>query len=335
MTALRRGELFAISSPEEFPAEAVNERLFAQRLQIKAHVAIPLLLSGQPIGVLGIVCMRRSRQWPPAVLQRLRLVGTVLGNVIARKRAMHDYMRLSRTLEHAGRVATTEQLASSFVHEIKQPLGASLTNAQSALKLLDVPNPNLAEVRAALEDIVADNRRAGDIVQGLRRFLRRQEPSFTAIPTLELFDSVVHFVAPEARKQGIEIRVVADERLPALLADRVQVQQVFVNLLLNSFDALDANPPGERRVLIAAAAAPLDRVAISVRDSGPGVPEHLRGSLFEPFVTTKRQRLGIGLAIAQTIVTEHGSRLTYSEARNGGAVFTFSLPAAPREAHVT
>ena len=269
------------------------------------------------------------------MLQRLRLVGTVLGNVIARKRAMHDYMRLSRTLEHAGRVATTEQLASSFVHEIKQPLGASLTNAQSALKLLDVPSPNLAEVRAALEDIVADNRRAGDIVQCLRRFLRRQEPSFTAIPIPELFDAVVHFVAPEARKQGIEIRVVADERLPEVLADRVQVQQVFVNLLLNSFDALDVNTPGERRVLIAAAAAPLDRVAISVRDSGPGVPEHLRGSLFEPFVTTKPQGLGIGLAIAQTIVTEHGSRLTYSDARNGGAVFTFSLPAAPREVHAT
>jgi C4-dicarboxylate-specific signal transduction histidine kinase len=330
---LRLGELFVFSSPDEIPAEAVNERLLAQRLQIKAHVSIPLMVSGSVIGSLGIACIRRSRQWPAEILQQIRLIGTVFGNALSRKRAVQEYLRLSRALEHAGRVAAMGQLASSFAHEINQPLGASLTNAQTALRLLDEPQPDLAEVRAALEDIAGDNRRAGDIVHELRRFLRKQEPSFTTIAVAELFEAVARFVAPEARSQGVEVRVDAADGLPEVLADRVQIQQVFVNLLLNSFDALYAEPPGQRRVVLAAAPAPSDRVAVSVSDSGPGVPEHLRSGMFEPFVTTKPEGLGIGLAIAQTIVTAHGGRLAYSDARDGGAVFAFTLAVAAQEVH--
>jgi len=330
---LRRGELFVFSSPDEIPAEASNERLLAQRLQIKAHVSIPLMVSGSVIGALGIACIRHSRRWPPEILQQIRLIGTVFGNALARKRAVQEYLQLSRALEHAGRVAAMGQLASSFVHEINQPLGASLTNAQTALRLLDAPQPDLAEVRAALEDIAADNRRAGDIVHELRRFLRKQQPSFTTMAVGELFEAVTRFVAPEARSQGVEVCVDAADGLPDVLADRVQIQQVFVNLLLNSFDALYAEPPGQRRVVLAAAPAPSDRVAVSVSDSGPGVPEDLRSSMFEPFVTTKPDGLGIGLAIAHTIVTAHGGRLAYSDARDGGAVFAFSLATAAQDMH--
>ena len=330
---LRRGEVFAFSSLDEIPADASNERLIAQEQQVKAHVSVPLMLSGNAIGGLGVACMRRSRRWPAAVLQRLRLVGTVFASALARKRAVQEYLQLARALEHAGRVAAMGQLASSFAHEINQPLGASLTNAQTALRLLDAPEPDLAEVRAALDDIANDNRRAGDIVHELRRFLRNQEPSFTTIAVGELFEAVVRFVSPEARNQGVEVCIDVADSLPDLLADRTQIQQVFVNLLLNSFDALYTKPPGQRRVLLAAAPAPANRVAISVSDSGPGVPEHLRSSVFEAFVTTKPEGLGIGLAIAQTIVTAHGGKLAYSDARDGGAVFAFSLAAAGQEVH--
>lgn len=330
---VRRGEMFAFSSVDEIPEEAVNERLFAQRAQIKSHVSIPLMLSGQPIGVLAIASVQRARHWPNPVLQRLRLTGNVLGSALARKRAMREYLQLSRTLEHAGRVAAMGQLASSFAHEIKQPLGASLTNAQTALRILDSSLPDLSEVRAALEDIVGDNRRAGEIVQEWRRFMRRKEPLLTPIAVRELFDAVLHFVAPEARNQGVSIRIDVDDGAPEVLADRVHMQQVFVNLLLNSFDALLAKAREQRRVLLAAARAPWNRVMLSVSDSGPGVPKHLLPNLFEPFLTTKPQGLGIGLAIAQTITTAHGSRLTYSDGVDGGAVFTFSLAAASGEAH--
>jgi C4-dicarboxylate-specific signal transduction histidine kinase len=257
----------------------------------------------------------------------------VFGNALARKRSGQEYLQIARALEHAGRVAAIGQLASSFAHEINQPLGASLTNAQTARRLLDAPEPDLAEVRAALDDIANDNRRAGDIVRELRRFLRNQEPSFTTIAVGELFEAVVRFVSPEARSQGVEVCFDVAEGLAEVLADRVQIQQVLVNLLLNSFDALYPKPPGQRRVLLAAAPAPANRIAISVSDSGPGVPEHLRSSVFEAFVTTKPEGLGIGLAIAQTIVTAHGGKLAYSDARDGGAVFALSLAAAVQEMH--
>ena len=330
---LRRGELVVFSSLDELPLEAAEDRRILDRFELKAHVSIPLMLSGNAIGALGIGCIRRSRRWPATVLQRIRLIGTVFANAIARQRAVREFLQLSRALEHAGRVAAMGQLASSFAHEINQPLGASLTNAQTALRLLDAPRADLVEVRAALEDIARDNRRAGDIVHELRRFLRKQEPLFTAIAVGELFEAVVRFVSPEARNQGVEVRIDAADGLPEVLADRVQIQQVFVNLLLNAFDALYAAPPGQRRVVLAAAPAPSNHVAVSVSDSGPGVPAHLRASLFEPFVTTKSGGLGIGLAIAQTIITAHGSRLEYSDARDGGAVFTFSLAAVANVVH--
>ncbi len=325
---LRRGEPLVFSSLDEFPPEAAQERRVFEQLQLKAHVSIPLTVSGTMIGVLAIGCIRRSRPWPAQILQRIRLIGMVFGNALARKRAVQEYVQLSRALTHAGRVAAMGQLASSFAHEINQPLGASLTNAQTALRLLDAPKPDLPEVRAALEDIAADNRRAGEIVRELRRFLRKHEPNLSKVGVLELLEAVVRFVSPEARGKEVDVTIDMAAVLPEVMGDRVQIQQVLVNLLLNAFDALAAMPAGQRRVVIAATPAPPGRVAISVSDCGAGVPEHLRSQLFEPFVTTKPDGLGIGLAIAQTIVTAHGGRLEHREGANGGAVFAFSLAAA-------
>jgi signal transduction histidine kinase len=324
----RRGETFVFSSLDELPPEAAEERRVLARIGLKAHVSVPLMVSGTVIGALAIGCIRHSRPWSPQVLQRLRLMGMVFGNALARKRAVQEYMQLSRALTHAGRVAAMGQLASSFAHEINQPLGASLTNAQTALRLLNAPQPDLAEVRAALEDIAADNRRAGDIVRELRRFLRKHEPNLSKVAVRELLEAVVRFVSPEARAKEVDVAIDTADGLPDVMADRVQIQQVLVNLLLNAFDALAAMPAGQRRVVIAAAAAAPGRVAISVSDCGAGVPEALRAQLFEPFVTTKPDGLGIGLAIAQTIVTAHSGRLEYREGADGGAVFAFSLAAA-------
>src|SRR5207302_2265863 len=135
---------FVVSSLDEMLPEASVDLALMRRNHIKAHVLTPLMLSGGAIGAHGISWMQRSRRLAPAVLQRLRLVGTVFGNALARRRAAQEQTQLSRTLEHAGRVAAISQLASSFAHEINQPLGASLTNAQTALQLLDAPSPDLA-----------------------------------------------------------------------------------------------------------------------------------------------------------------------------------------------
>ena len=322
----RRGELLVFSSLDELPPEAVEERRVLGQFGLKACVAIPLMISGNPAGALAIGCIRKSRPWPAEILQRLHLLSTVFGNALARKRAMEEYLQITHALAHAGRVAAMGQLASSFAHEINQPLGASLTNARTALRLLDAPQPDLAEVRAALEDIVADTRRADDIVRELRQFLRKREPNFSRAAARELLEATVQFVSVEARSKGVDLAIDVATGLPEVTVDRVQIQQVLVNLLLNAFDALAAMPPAQRRVVIVAAVAPQGRVAISVSDSGPGVPDHLRSRLFEPFLTTKPDGLGIGLATAQTIVAAHGGQLEYREAA-GGAVFSFSLAA--------
>lgn len=330
-TRLRRGELYSFSSVGELPPEAVHERAHAQRTGIRSHVSVPLVLSGTVIGSFGIAWIQRARHLQPSMLQRLRLIGTVFGNALARKRAVQEHLQLSRTLEHAGRVATIGVLTSSFAHEITQPLGAALTNAQTALQLLHAAKPDLDELEGALRDIAADARRAGTIVHELRRFLRRHEATPAPLAVADLFGTVARFVSPEARNHGVIVEIRADTRLPAVMADRVQIQQVLVNLLLNAIDALQSQPAAQRRVLLEATPAGPDLVTLSVQDSGPGIPPQRRSNLFEPFASTKPDGLGIGLAISQTLVNAHGSRIAYTDVETGGARFSFTLATAHTE----
>src|SRR5688572_2413267 len=142
---LQRGETVAMSSPAQLPPEAVHERACVLESGIKSHVAIPLAPAGKTLGAIGITCIRSPCNWPQLMLQRLRVIATVFANALARKQAVLEYLQLSRTLQHAGRVATLGQLALAFAHDIKQPLTASLTNAQTALRLLEAPRPDLHE----------------------------------------------------------------------------------------------------------------------------------------------------------------------------------------------
>ncbi len=328
LTRLRRGKPIVFSRLDELPPEAGEERRTYERIALRSHVALPVMVAGELVAVLGLATMRHERRWPRILVNRMQLVAEIFASALERKRAGEEYLQLSSALAHAGRVAAMGQLASSFAHEINQPLGASLTNAQTALRLLKMPQPDLAEVRAALEDIAADNRRAGEIVSELRRFLRRQEPSLQQIEVREMLEAVARFVSVESRGKDVDVVIELAEGLPDVMGVRVQVQQVLVNLLLNAFDALAMIPAGRRRVTIAATRASAGRVAISVSDCGPGVPEALRSQLFDPFVTTKPEGLGVGLAIAKTIVNTHGGHLEYRDSAGGGAQFEFSLVSA-------
>ena len=298
-----RGESYAFSNRSEIPPEAGDVRATVERLQLRAYASAPIAISDNVIGAFMIGCIRQSRPWPDEILRRLRLIATIFGNALARKRATHELVHLSHAFAHAGRVAAMGQLALSLAHEINQPLGASRTNAQTALQLLDAPQPDLAEVRGALADIAADTERASEIVHELRRFIRRQEPALSRVGVDELLGAIARFVAPEAKIRGVEVVVDAAQGLPHVIADRVQIQQVFVNLLLNAFDALEAVSPEHRRVVIAAGAGEADRISFWVSDNGPGIPAESQSSIFEPFVTTKPDGLGIGLAIVRTFRT--------------------------------
>jgi C4-dicarboxylate-specific signal transduction histidine kinase len=220
------------------------------------------------------------------------------------------------------------QLAASFAHELNQPLAASLTNAQSALRLLEAASPDVNEVRAALKDIAADNRRAGEIVNEMRRYLRKHELNVTIVNIPEFTSVIGQFLMPEARARAVELRFEVADSLPPVAIDRVQIQQVLVNLLLNAIEAVALEATSDRRVVVSAASTSEGRVGFKVSDSGPGVPMHLRERLFAPFVTTKVNGLGLGLAISHSIIAAHGGSLDYETGVLGGATFTFTIPAA-------
>src|SRR5690606_29366589 len=153
-------------------------------------------------------------------------------------------------LAHADRVAAMSQLASSFAHDLNQPLAASLTNAESALHLLDARPPDLAEVREALEDIAADNRRAGEIVRELRGYLRKHEPKVESVDLAGLVSTIERFILPEARMRAVQLRFEVAAGIPRVAIDRVQVQQLLVNLLLNAFQAMSEQAAGTRSTVL-------------------------------------------------------------------------------------
>ena len=229
-----------------------------------------------------------------------------------------------RELAHLNRVATLGELAGTLTHELSQPLAAVLTNAQVTRRLLDRSPLDLDELRSALDDIIRDNRRAGSVIDRLRALLRNGEPTQQPVDLSEVAREVLDLTSGELMAR--RIRAVTD--LPSSLAttrgDRVQLQQVLLNLVLNACEAMTATPVPDRELTIRTGAEG-DDVWISVSDSGSGIPEGQLERIFEPFVTFRPQGLGLGLAISRSIVTAHGGSIL-AENHAGGATFHCVLP---------
>jgi C4-dicarboxylate-specific signal transduction histidine kinase len=249
-------------------------------------------------------------------------------DISERKLHENQLSALRGELAHLSRVHTLGELSGALAHELNQPLGSILSNAQAALRLLARDAADLGEVREILEDIVSEDRRAGDVIKRLRALLKRGETQPTLMPVSECFDEVLELMRAELISRGVTFTREIESPLPDVLADRVQIQQVLLNLITNAGDAMESRPPGERHLTLRAEAeADGKAVRLQVRDSGCGfsVPPEW---LFEPFHTTKTQGLGIGLAICRTIVEAHHGRLWAEACQAGGAVFYVSLPAA-------
>ena len=230
-------------------------------------------------------------------------------------------------LAHVTRVSTMGQLASSLAHELNQPLGAILRNAEAAELFLQDPSPDLDEVRAILADIRKDDQRAGEVIDRMRALMKRREAERRRLDLNLLAGEVVTLVRPDAEKRRVRLALETDPALPPVHGDRVQLQQVLLNLLLNAMDALDDNPPARR--LVTVRARPVGAtVEVAVSDNGHGIPADKLLRVFEPFFTSKPNGLGMGLAISRSIIEAHGGRLWAENNEAGGATFTFTLPAA-------
>jgi signal transduction histidine kinase len=221
------------------------------------------------------------------------------------------------------------ELAASLAHELSQPLTGILANAQAAQRLLAAAPPNLDEVRAGLADIVADDRRAGDIIRRLRELLKKGETRRVLLDLNALVEDVVKLVGTDALLRGVAITLDADPALPPLRADRVQLQQVVLNLLMNAMEAMVETAEPSRAVIVRTQCLDGQMVHVSVKDWGPGIAEEAAVRIFEPFYTTKSDGMGMGLSIARSIVEAHGGRIWATSNPTGGATVHFTVPAAP------
>jgi len=247
--------------------------------------------------------------------------------VTARKEAEQEMLRLRQDIAHVGRVSVMGQISSALAHEINQPLGAILRNAEAAALFMQDESPDLHEISAILEDIRKDDQRASAVIDRIRALLRHEEVAMTTLNVRALLGDVATLLRPDAaaRHVGLEFGVPAD--LPAVRGDQVQIQQVLLNLILNAMDAMAEMPP-DRRTVAVEVARDAKFIVVSVRDRGRGIAADSLPKVFESFFSTKHRGMGLGLSIARSIVEAHGGRI---EARNGpvhGAVFRVELPAA-------
>ena len=262
--------------------------------------------------------------------QVVKLVGTSI-DVTERKRAEQErerLLRLEAELAHANRVNTLGELTASIAHEVNQPLGAMVTSAAACARWLTAEPPNMEEARSVLEHIVADGKRAGEIIGRVRALTKRQMPRMELLDINVKVRQVVELADDELRSRDVVLRTELDAMLPGVYGDRVQLQQVVLNLVMNAIEAMAGVVGRPRELTIVTTRSSASEVVVEVRDSGPGVAQDRVERIFESFYTTKPEGIGIGLSISRSIVEAHGGRLWASSNQPHGAVFRLSLPIA-------
>jgi two-component system sensor kinase FixL len=252
-------------------------------------------------------------------------------DITERRHAEAEAQKSRQELAHYLRVSTIGEMTTSIAHELNQPLAAILANAQTARKILAAPDTREGrrEVEEIIGDIIDEDRRAGEVIRGLRELLRKGEGTQEELDVNALVRGVVRLLGNDVMLRGVSMRSeLTDESLTAR-GDRVQLQQVLLNLVVNALEAL-AETDGERRIGIRTER--VDGTAlVSVEDSGPGLPGPVQREIFKPFFTTKPKGMGMGLSIARSILVAHGGTIAVDTGRERGARFSFTLPLVSRQ----
>ncbi|MBL8530309.1 MAG: GHKL domain-containing protein [Hyphomonadaceae bacterium] len=277
-------------------------------------------LNGEVFDALFTACFA-----PEAVANGKLLIGVI--DISERVRAQAMLRQVQAEFAHEARVSMLGELTASIAHEVNQPLAAIATNASAGLRWLNRPEPNLDEVRVLTQRIIADAQRAADIISRVRAMAGHKAPESAPISINSVVEEATLFLAHELESHSVALTLQLAKDLPPVLADRIQLQQVVVNLAVNAVQAMSQTPTKRRRLALCTGLHD-GRVHVAIEDTGPGIDAAHQPRLFESFFTTKSNGMGMGLPICRSILETYGGAISARNAESGGAVFSFTLPAA-------
>jgi signal transduction histidine kinase len=331
---LKRGDVVSFSKLATLPDEAAVDRQSYLAHRVKPQVAMPLMAGGTVVG--GLVFSTGDAERPKSdellLMQQLQLLGEVFANALSRRQGERETQRLRQELTHIGRVSAMGELAASLAHELNQPLAAILSNAETIQGLLAADSVDLETVREILGDIVADDKRAAAVIQRLRILIKKGDLEFAPLDVNEIVGEVARLVKSDVLSRNVAMSLELAADLPSVLGDRVQLQQVVLNLVQNGLEALPPLSAGPRTIVIRTARDGAAAVAVAIQDSGTGIDPSDTERIFEPLYTTKADGLGMGLRIVRTIVDAHGGHLVAANNEHGGATVHVTLPAGRTDA---
>jgi PAS domain S-box-containing protein len=323
------GRVWSSREPAYIP-DVVHDANFprasiAGREGLHAAFGFPILLGGNVLGVMEFFS-HEIRQPQQELLNMMANIGSQIGQFIEGKRAEENLRKAQAELAHVARVTTMGELTASIAHEVNQPLTAVIANANASLRWLTAPIPNLDEVRDAIGRIARDGNRASDVIKRIRALVKKGDTEKTPLDINETIEEVVTMTHSEIQKNGVVLRMELSADLPQVLGDRVQLQQVILNLVMNGIEAMNEVTDRSRELLICSRQHESDKVIVAIQDSGIGIDRENLEKIFNAFYTTKLQGIGMGLAITRSIVEAHGGRLWASPNDGPGATFQFDLP---------
>ena len=287
---------------------------------------MPLLKDDEIVGTITL-CRKQLQPFTDKQISLFRDFAAQATIALESTRRERQYREMQSELAHANRVATMGQLTASIAHEIKQPIAAARNNARAALNFLDKSPPDVAEVREALACIVDDTDRTSDVVDRIGSLIKKAPPRKEVVDLNAAILDVTALTRGEAVKTSVSVDTQLAGDLPRIECDRVQLQQVMLNLIVNAIQSMSGVEDGKRELHISTARIEPEGVRVAVRDTGSGLRPESLPRLFEPFYTTKPEGMGMGLSICRSIIEAHGGRLWATGCEPRGALFQFTIPA--------
>ena len=325
------GNQVVFSSPSGIPAHLEDARHFVERFGLKASAIIPMWAGNRVIGAGGFDRFRAAREWPPKLLEQLILAVRLFGGAIERKQAEAEQRATLAQLRIASRRNIMSELVASLSHEINQPLGAILSNLGGIARLLSRNNPEPAIALAAVNNAIEDTKRAAEITRRIRSMFIAHPEHKTAVSIGALAEGVMNLIVSEVARRKAKVLLEVSPAVKRVIGDRIQLQQCLLNLLMNGLDAITQGKTDRREITIKIAKEKPGWAGISVRDTGGGIDPSVANRLFEPFVTTKSNGMGLGLLVTRSIIENHGGKIWATSNPDGGTTFTFTVPLVERK----